>query len=89
MRKKMMMNLKLNGELIDQVNSFTYLGQLQVSNGKSDDEIKRRIEIARGAVRSMSNPLTSRDLSRKIRKRLVNFYIWSTLLFDAETWTIS
>ena len=55
------MNLKLNGESLDQVNRFTYLGQLLVS----DDGIKRRIEIARGAFRSMSNTLTSRDLSIK------------------------
>ena len=34
------MNLKLNGESIDQVNRCTYLGKLLVSNGKSDDEIK-------------------------------------------------
>ena len=80
------MNSKLNGESIDQVNTFTYLGQLLVSNGKSGDEIKRRIEIARGAFRSMSNTLTSRDLSIKIRKRLVNCYVWSTLLYGAETW---
>ena len=66
-----------------------YLSQLLVSNGKSDDEIKRRIEIAQGAFRSMSNTLTSRDLSVKIRKRPVNCYMWSTLLYGAETWTIS
>ena len=83
------MNLKLKGESIDQVDRFTYLGQLLVSDGKSDDVIKRRIEIARGAFRSMSNTLNSRDLSIKIRKRLVNRYIWSTLLYGAETWTIS
>ena len=37
----------------------------------------------------MSNTLTSGDLSIKIRKRVVNCYIWSTLLYGAETWTIS
>ena len=40
------MNLKFNGQSIHQVSRFTYLGQLLVSNGKADDEIKRRIEIA-------------------------------------------
>ena len=49
------MNLKLNGESMDQVNGFTYLRQLRVSNGKSDDEIKSSIEIALGAFRSMSS----------------------------------
>ena len=36
----------------------------------------------------MSNTLTSRDLSIKIKKRLVNCYLWSTLLYGVETWTI-
>ena len=37
----------------------------------------------------MANILTSRNLSMKTRTRLSHCYVWSTLLYGAETWTIS
>ena len=38
---------------------YTYLGQTITSNGKCDDEILKRIEIARGAFNSMLKTITA------------------------------
>ena len=68
---------------------MVYLGHMVSDNGKSDIEIKRRIEIARNASINMSKGLTSRDISIETRQRVVKCYIWSTILYGVETLTIS
>ena len=68
---------------------MAYLGHMVSNDGRSDIEIKRRIEIARNAFINMSRMLTSREISVETRKRLVKCYIWSKILYGVETWTIS
>ena len=77
------------GDIITQTDKYTYLGQTVTSNGKCDDEILKRIEIARGAFNSMLKTLTARHISMKTRKRIIKAYVWSTLLYGCETWTIT
>ena len=42
-------SMKIDGDIIKQTDKYTYLGQTKTSNGKCDDEILKRIEMARGA----------------------------------------
>ena len=37
----------------------------------------------------MTKILTSRNISIELRSRLAKCYIWSTLLYGAETWTLT
>ena len=41
-------SMKIDGDIIKQTDKYTYLGQTITSNGKCDDEILKRIEMARG-----------------------------------------
>ena len=36
-------NIELDGQVVEKVSSFTYLGQTITEDGKCDEEIKRRI----------------------------------------------
>ena len=48
------------------------------------------IEIARGAFNSMLKTKTARYISMKTRKIILKeYYVWSTLSYGCETWTIS
>ena len=47
------------------------------------------IGIARTAFESMAKILTSRNIGIELRSRIANCYIWSTLLYGAETWTLT
>ena len=62
-----------------------YLRHSITDNGKCDDEIKRRIEIARGAVNNISKVVTSKKISVPTRLRLIKCYVWSTRTYGAET----
>ena len=73
-------NVKIDGDnFIKQTDKYTYLGQTIASNGKCDDEILKRIEIATGAFNSMLKTITARHISIKTRKRIIKAYVWSTL----------
>ena len=41
------------------------------------------------AFPSMSKVLTSRDIHMTVRIKVLRCYVWSTLLYGCETWTIS
>ena len=81
--------ITIEGRAIEQVKKFIYLGHLITDNGKCDGEIKRRKEIARGAFSNISKVITSTKISILTRLRLIKCYVWSTLSYGAETWTIS
>ena len=78
----------VDGQDLDQVRDFKYLGQLITDDGKCDKEIKRRIAIARSSLINMKDVITTRKLTLNTRKRLVRCYILSTLLYASETWVM-
>ena len=63
--------MKIDGDIIKQTDKYTYLGQTITSNGKCDDEIWKRIEIARGAFNLMLKSITARHIRMKTRKRII------------------
>ena len=66
-----------------------YLGYMATEDGKCDKEIKRRIGIAGTAFESMAKILTSRNISIALRSRIAKCYVWSTLVYRAELWTLT
>ena len=80
-------NIAIDGEQIEQVASYMYLGSLITEDGRSEKEIKRRITIARSTFTNMRTLLSCRGINLKTRLRAIQFYIWPTLFYGAETWT--
>jgi len=66
-----------------------YLGSMVTHDTKADKEIKRRIGIAKTAYKKLERVLTSKSVSMTTRMRLLKCYVWSTLLYGCESWTIS
>ena len=81
--------IRCDNKIIDQVESFKYLGSTVTCDVKWKTEVRRRIEIAKTASILRKRILTNRKLSLKTRKRSRKSNIKSTLLFGAETWTMS
>ena len=82
-------NISFDGTTIEQVQKMVYLGSITTEDGESEVENKRRIEITRYAFSNMRAVLSSRNISINTRMRLTKCYVWSTLLYGAETWTIT
>ena len=68
---------------------MVYLGSITAEDGTREVGIKRRVEIARNTFNNMKHVLSSRNISINTRMRLMKCYVWSTLLYGAETWTIT
>ena len=73
--------IKTDGNRIEQVDKFQYLGQLITEDGS--------IETAGVAFTKMEKVLTSRRVSLTTRKRLLKCYVYSTFMYGCETWTMT
>jgi hypothetical protein len=79
----------INGERLEQVSSYTYLGHLMTEDGTSEKEIRKRIGIAKSTFKNMKNVFTSKQISKALKMRLVKNYVYSTFQYGAETWTLN
>lgn len=80
--------MHLNGENIEQVTQFKYLGCMINEKFDPDQEIRCRIEQARATFLKLRKFLTDKNLNFSLRYRMVKCYIWSVLLYGVETWTL-
>jgi hypothetical protein len=78
----------VNGESLESVQEYVYLGHTITSNGKCETEIRKRIGIAKGAFNNMKQVLTNKQISTQLKIRLVKCYIYSTFIYALETWIL-
>jgi len=71
------------------VSSFSYLGSLITSDGKSKHDLKQKIGKAKTGFGNMKNVLLSHRVNFTTKLCVLHCYIWSVLLYGCETWTIS
>ena len=83
------LNITIDGSNIEQVSNFVYLGHKLTEDGRCEEEIKRRIGIAKTTFCKMNRVLTSRSIPLTTRIRILHCYVWSTLMYGAEVWTIT
>ncbi|VDP45766.1 unnamed protein product [Schistosoma margrebowiei] len=76
----------IDGEDLENVKTFTYLGSVIDEQGGSDADVKARIGKARAAYLQPKNIWNSRQLSTNIKVRIFNTNANTVLLYGAETW---
>jgi hypothetical protein len=80
--------ISLNGEEIEEVDAFTYLGSVIDIQGGADADVKARIGKARVAFVQLKNIWSSKEISIKTKIRLFNSNVKSVLLYGSETWRL-
>ncbi|VDO80521.1 unnamed protein product [Schistosoma margrebowiei] len=78
--------ITLDGETLENVESFTYLGSIIDEQGGSDADVKTRIGKARTAFLQLKKIWNSKQLSTNIKVRIFNTNVKAVLLYGAETW---
>ncbi|KAK4467973.1 hypothetical protein MN116_000243 [Schistosoma mekongi] len=81
--------IQLDGETLEEVNTFTYLGSIIDEKGGSDADVKTRIGKARAAFLQLKNIWNSKQISTNLKVRLFNSNVKTVLLYGAETWRIT
>ena len=82
-------NLQSRGQQIKLVKKFKYLGYMITSDGKCITEIKKRIATAKDAFQKLSLILKNRNISMTTKFRVLKTYVWSTLTYGCECWTVT
>ena len=81
--------LEIDEQIIEQVDSFKYLGATSSSSGYSQEEITVRIGKAASAFASLKPRIFSNpDITKETKLKIYSSSIISILLYGAETWTV-
>ena len=78
--------IMLEGEQIENVAKFTYLGSVVSDTGKSEEDIRSRIGKARSAFNTLKPVWRNHNLTLSTKLRLFNSNVKTVLLYGAETW---
>jgi len=68
------------------MNKFCYLGDILSVDGDADAAMKTRIRIGWNKFRHLIPLLTNKGISLKVRGRLYNICVQSSMLHGTETW---
>ncbi|GFR71836.1 endonuclease-reverse transcriptase [Elysia marginata] len=79
----------INDAKLKQQDKFKYLGTIITSDDRNNNEIAARIAQAKTNFQKMRAVLTNKHISIQTRKRVLQCYIESILLYGCEAWTIS
>ena len=79
----------LHGQNIEEVTVFNYLGSMINTDSSVMQEVSRRINIARTAVRKMDKIWKSKAINNKLKLRLARTTAFAIASYGSETWTIS
>ena len=82
-------NILIDGIRIKQSSSFVYLGSTITQDARCNREVEKRIMIAKSAFNNMKTLLKNSNLGIQTRVRALKTYVWSTLTYGSETWTLN
>ncbi|VDP78792.1 unnamed protein product [Schistosoma curassoni] len=77
--------IKIDGEDLEDVKTFTYLGSIIDEQGGSDADLKARIGKARAAYLQLKNIWNSKQLSTNTKVRIFNTNVMTVLLSIGRT----
>ena len=81
------LDITLKGQLLEQVESFKYLGGMLDQTGKCDKEIDKGIAMGKELF-NKRKILLIKNFNRESKKRIVKITVWSVSLYACETWTL-
>ena len=81
--------LTVQGNDIQEVDSFTYLGANVTKDGGGSVDIRRRIALASAQFKRMTAIWKAGDINRKTKASLFKSLVLSVLLYGCETWKLT
>ena len=80
---------RIEGEEVEDVQSFVYLGSVLDKLGGTEADIKRRLALARIAFTSLQNIWRSGKFSQKTKLHILNSNVLCVLLYGPEMWRVT
>ena len=79
---------QIDGETMETVTDFIFLGSKITADGDRSHEIKRRLLLRRKVMTNLDSILKSRDITLPTKVRLVNAVVFAVVMYGCESWTI-
>ena len=79
---------QIDGETMETLRDFIYLGSKITADGDCSHEIKRHLLLERKAMTNLDSILKSRDITLLIKVHLVKAMIFPVVMYGCESWTI-
>jgi len=79
---------QVDGETVETVTGFIFLGSKITADGDCSHEIQRRLLLGRKAVTNLDSMLKSRDITLLTKVRLVKGMVFPVVMYGCESWTV-
>ena len=79
---------QIDGETMETVADFTFLGSNITTDGDWSNEIKRRLLLGRKVMTNLDSIFKSRDITLPTKIRLVKAMVFPVLTYVCESWTV-
>ena len=79
---------EIDGETVETVSDFIFLGSKITADGDCSHEIKRRLLLGRKAMTNLDSILKSRDSTSLTKVHLVKAIVFPVVMYGCESWTI-
>ena len=79
---------QIDGEILETVTDFIFLGCKITAEGDCSYEIKRRLLLGRKVMTNLDSIFKSRDISLPRKVHLVKAMVFPVVMYGYESWTI-
>ena len=80
---------QIDGETVETVRNFIFLGSKITADGDCSHEIKRCLLLWSKAVTNLDNILKSRDITLPTKVHLVQAMVFPVIMYGCKSWTIN
>ena len=79
---------EIDGETVETVSAFIFLGSQITANGDCSHKIKRHLLLGRKVMTNLDSIFQSRDITLPTKGRLVKAMIFPVVTHGCESWTV-
>ena len=79
---------QIDGETMETMADFIFLGSKITADGDSSHEIKRRSLLGRKVMTNLDSILKSRDITLATKLCLVKAMVFPVVMYGCESWTV-
>ena len=84
----MITSWKTDGEAMETVTDFIFLGSKIIADGNYSQEIKRHLLLGRKAMTNLDSILKIRDITLLTKVHLIKAMVFPVVMYGCESWTI-
>ena len=79
---------EIDGETVETVSDFIFLGSKITTDGDCSHEMKRHLLLGRKVMTNLDSILKSRDITLPAKVRLVKAMVFPVVMYGCESWTV-